>query len=78
MNCLAVAASGPVEKINDFKKSNILVLDGCNEDCGKKIMNTRGITHFKYLRLTDLGHEKGKTIINSSIINSIYKTAANL
>lgn len=75
MNCLAVAASGSEEKVLEFKKSDILVIDGCNEDCGKKIMAARGITDFKYLRLTDLGYEKGKTPINQETIKAVYSKA---
>lgn len=41
MNCLTVAATGTDEKIEAFKKCNILVIDGCTEDCGKKIMAMR-------------------------------------
>ncbi|MBN1598453.1 MAG: putative zinc-binding protein [Bacteroidales bacterium] len=55
MNCLTLAATGTKEIIDEFKNSNILVIDGCNEDCGKKIMVMIGI-NYMYLRLTDLGY----------------------
>jgi uncharacterized metal-binding protein len=73
MNCLAVAASGTDEKIDEFKDCNLLVIDGCDEDCGKKIMANRGIENYKYLRLTDLGYEKGKTTPNNDVIKKIYE-----
>lgn len=75
MNCLTVAATGSDEKIAEFKKSNILVIDGCTEDCGKKIMAMRGITDYKYLRLTDLGYEKGKTPTSQDTVKEIYEKA---
>jgi len=75
MNCLTVAATGTSEKIEEFKKCNILVIDGCTEDCGKKIMAMRGITDYRYLRLTDLGCEKGKTLTSKAIIKAIYEKA---
>ncbi|MBN2519734.1 MAG: putative zinc-binding protein [Bacteroidales bacterium] len=75
MNCLTVAATGTEEKIEEFKKSNILVIDGCSEDCGKKIMAMRGITDYSYLRLTDMGYEKGKTPISQDTIKDIYNKA---
>ena len=75
MNCLTVAATGTPEKIEEFKKCNILVIDGCTEDCGKKIMAMRGITDYRYLRLTDLGCEKGKTLTSKAIIKAIYEKA---
>jgi uncharacterized metal-binding protein len=76
MNCLTVAATGTPEKIEEFKKCNILVIDGCTEDCGKKIMAMRGITDYRYLRLTDLGYEKYKTPVTEEIIRAVYEKAA--
>jgi uncharacterized metal-binding protein len=73
MNCLTVAATGTEEKINEFKKCNILVIDGCSEDCGKKIMAMRGISDYKYLRLTDLGYEKYNTPVTAEIIKAVYE-----
>jgi len=75
MNCLTVAATGTEEKIEKFKKSNILVIDGCNEDCGRKIMAMREITDYNYLRLTDLGYEKGKTPATQETITTVYEKA---
>jgi uncharacterized metal-binding protein len=75
MNCLTVVATGTEEKINEFRKCNILVIDGCTEDCGKKIMAMRGITDYRYLRLTDLGYEKGKTLTSQEIIKAVYEKA---
>jgi len=75
MNCLTVAATGTEEKIEEFKKCNILVIDGCTEDCGKKIMVMRGITDYRYLRLTDLGYKKGKTPTSTKTIKAVYDKA---
>ncbi|MBN1950045.1 MAG: hypothetical protein JW801_02525 [Bacteroidales bacterium] len=75
MNCLTVAATGTEEKIDEFKKCNILIIDGCTEDCGRKIMEMRGITDYRYLRLTDLGYEKGKTPTSQEIIQIVYEKA---
>ena len=75
MNCLTVAATGTEQKIEEFKKCNILVIDGCTEDCGKKIMTMRGITDYRYLRLTDLGYEKYKTPVTAEIVKTVYEKA---
>lgn len=75
MNCLTVVATGTDEKIEEFKTKNILVLDGCNEDCGKKIMAQRGIEDYRYLRLTDLGYEKGKTPTTQETVKAVYEKA---
>jgi uncharacterized metal-binding protein len=73
MSCLALFATCPEEKIDEFKTRSILVIDGCNEDCGKKVMKQRGISDYNYLRITDLGFEKGKTPITQEIIQKIHQ-----
>ena len=78
MNCLAVAASGTKEQIDLFRNSDLLVIDGCNEDCGRKIMEEKMITQYKYLRLTDMGYEKGKTEPSSMTIKEIFKKAERI
>ena len=75
MNCLTVAATGTDEKVEEFKQCNILVIDGCSEDCGRKIMKMRGIDDYNYLRLTDLGYEKGKTSTSGKVINQVCDKA---
>ncbi len=72
MSCLALVASGNQEKIASFKKSNVLVIDGCPEDCGKKVMDKAGIANYKYARLSDMGYEKGKTPTTQDTIESVY------
>jgi len=78
MNCLTVAVTGSEEKVEEFKKCNILVIDGCSEDCGKKIMKQRNIENYNYLRITDLGYEKGKTLTSQDVVNEIYKKAETI
>ncbi len=73
MSCLALFATCSDEQISNFKNKEIKVIDGCNLDCGKKIMQQRGIEKYDYIRLTDLGYEKGKTLANKENINEIYK-----
>ncbi|NQU81705.1 MAG: hypothetical protein HQ543_09325, partial [Bacteroidetes bacterium] len=63
------------EKINEFKQNNFLVIDGCSEDCAKKIMEQKGISDYNYLRITDLGYEKGKTPIDQKTVMAIYEKA---
>lgn len=60
MNCLAAVGAGVKPTIDMFKEANLLLLDGCPIDCGKKILDNAGITNYKYLRMTDLGFIKGK------------------
>ncbi len=72
MNCLAVVGAGITNSIATFKKSNVLVIDGCPVDCGKKIMNQARIKEHSYLRVTDLGYEKGKTEVSDAIIQVVF------
>lgn len=63
------------KSIEQLKKNNILMLDGCPVDCGKKILDNAGFTDYKYLRITDLGYKKGQTPINEEVINNVYEMA---
>jgi len=75
MNCLAVVGAGIEKSIEDFKKKNILMLDGCPIDCGKQILDKAGFKDYKYLRVTDLGYKKGQTPVNEEVIKNVYDTA---
>lgn len=75
MNCLAVVGAGIEKSIEDFKKKNILMLDGCPIDCGKQILNKHGFTDYKYMRITDLGFKKGQTPVTEDVIKDIYEKA---
>lgn len=72
MSCMALFSSCSDEKIHEFKSQDILVIDGCDEDCGRKVMEQRGITEYTYLRITDLGFEKGKTTTSLESVNMVY------
>lgn len=75
MNCLAVVGAGINNSIETFKKSKLLVIDGCPIDCGKKIMDQAGIEKYTYLRITDLGFEKGKTTVSKKTVQAVFDTA---
>jgi len=38
----------------------VLLVDGCDKDCGKQVMAQCGIEDYRYVRVTDLGIEKAK------------------
>jgi uncharacterized metal-binding protein len=73
MNCLAAVGAGIKPTIEAFKNANLLLLDGCPVDCGKKILDQAGITEYNYVRMTDLGYKKGETPVTEEIINSVYE-----
>lgn len=73
MSCLALFATCSDEMIEDFKQKEILVIDGCNVDCAKKIMKQRGITDYSYLRITDLGLAKGQAPANTENVQKVFE-----
>jgi uncharacterized metal-binding protein len=75
MNCLAVVGASIEKSIEDFKKKNILVIDGCPIDCGKKIMDKNEFKNYNYIRVTDLGYKKGQTPVSDNVINAVFEMA---
>ena len=78
MHCLAVVGAGIDATTGDLKKTNLLVIDGCNCDCGKKIVEKAGFNDYYYLRITDLGFQKNRTGVTGSSIQSVYKIPSRL
>lgn len=75
LNCLAVVGAGIEKSISEFKTKNLLMLDGCPVDCGKRILDNAGFTDYKYLRVTDLGFKKGQTPVTEEVVNAVYDKA---
>lgn len=75
MNCLAVIGAGIEKSIESFKSKEILIIDGCPVDCGKRMMEKYNFTNYKYLRITDLGFKKGETPVTNEVLNSVYQKA---
>ena len=62
MYCLAGIGGGVEDIVANAKSaSTILVIDGCPKDCAKLTMEKGGFKNFTFLRLSDMGMEKGKT-----------------
>ena len=78
MKCLAFIGGGIQEMIDSVKGTNILVIDGCNLDCGKLTMEKNGISDFCYLRLTDLGYIKGHTPASRNTVKQITELAVSI
>jgi len=58
--------------------SAVLVIDGCPLDCAKKTMENAGFNRFAYLRLSDLGMEKGRTPVTDESISGVVQAAKQL
>ncbi|MEA5006995.1 MAG: putative zinc-binding protein [Rikenellaceae bacterium] len=72
MSCLATLGAGLGKPYDDLNKKNILILDGCPVDCGKKILENAGVTGYKYVRISDFGYKKGETPVNDGVISKVY------
>lgn len=60
--CLAGIGAGLSTFIESTKAAaGVLAIDGCSVECAKKLLEKNGITGFEYIRVTDMGMEKGKT-----------------
>lgn len=75
MNCLAAVGADVKPTIEMFKEADLLLIDGCAVDCGKKILDNAGINNYKYLRMTDLGYTKGQTPVTKEIVDLVYEKA---
>jgi len=78
MNCLAAVGAGIKTTIEAFQVAEVLVLDGCAVNCGKKMFDSAGIQDYSYLRLTDLGYSKGKTPVETSALDAIYEAVLQI
>ena len=79
MFCLA-GVGGQVEGIVQKSKaaSRILAIDGCSLDCTKKCLERAGIANFTYVRVTDLGFEKGKSPATDENVDKVAQAASTL
>lgn len=69
MSCIAAIGAGIPDITAKVKCADqILVIDGCDKNCGKVIMEDAGIFNFKHLLLLDLGLKKGESPINEERI----------
>ena len=75
MNCLAVIGAGIEKSIKNFKTKNLLIIDGCPTNCGKKMMEQHNFTNYKHLQITDLGLKKGSTPVTDENIQKVYDQA---
>lgn len=75
MSCLAVIGADIQTSIESFKTKNLLVIDGCPIDCGKRMMKNHHFENYIHLRLTDLGYKKGSTPVSEETVNTVYEHA---
>ena len=78
MKCLAFIGGGIQDMIDSVKDTNMLVIDGCNLDCGKLTMEKNGISDFCHMRLTDLGYVKGQTPASAEVVHDILSQLSSI
>jgi uncharacterized metal-binding protein len=56
--------------------SKIVVIDGCDKDCARKILDKAGFTDHAHIELGALSMEKAKTPVTSENIEKVANVAA--
>jgi len=79
MYCLTGVGAGLSGFIESTKAAaKVLVIDGCPTDCAKKCLEKYGIADFAWIRVTDMGMEKGKSPIDDKRIDIITSKGREL
>lgn len=78
MSCLAKVAARDKTLLNLLQANETLVIDGCNIECAKKIMEEAWLTNYRYVKLTDLDFVKDTNSDSTTIINKVYNHINNL
>jgi uncharacterized metal-binding protein len=60
------------------KASSLLAIDGCPLDCAKKTLEKAGFCNVTHIRVTDLGMDKGKTLISGENISVVRNKAQSV
>lgn len=79
MYCLAGIGADLGQFIQTSKDaSEVLVIDGCSVDCARSLMEKNGFSGFKYMRITDLGLEKGQSPATDASVETAAAHARSL
>jgi uncharacterized metal-binding protein len=79
MYCLAGVGGGIDSMIDTARNSaGALLIDGCPQDCAKKVMDTHGLTNYRHMRVTDVGLKKGKSPANEENVGKAVQAAQKL
>jgi uncharacterized metal-binding protein len=72
MYCLA-GIGARVEHIvaNTEMAESLIAIDGCENDCGRKMLEAAGFRPALHIRITDLGMEKGNTPVTPERVQDV-------
>jgi len=79
MFCLAGVGGrvgGILEKTRNADR--ILAIDGCPLDCARQTLEVANVRSYTHMRVTDLGMEKGMTIVERETIDKVADHAVAL
>lgn len=76
MRCLALVGADDQPIINSLNKGNVLVIDGCSQECGKKILEKASVSNYQHVRLDDWGYKKGQSEATPERVNELCKRVA--
>lgn len=54
----------------------LLAIDGCPQDCARKVLEAAGFPAIKHVRVTDLGLAKGKSPADAAAVDRVVRAAA--
>jgi len=78
MCCVAAIGAGIPDIVEKaLGASKIVVIDGCDHDCAKKIMEKAGLMDFAYVQLQLLDMEKGETPVTDENIAKVAAVAVD-
>lgn len=79
MACLVGIGGGIEDQLDKARAaSTILVIDGCETGCGKKIFEQAGFDRFHHLRLNDLGLQRGESPVTEERIQFVAEEGKKL
>lgn len=79
MSCLAGVAGGVDMMLQALAAAPaVVVLDGCDYECGRKVMEKGGFPDFHQLRLDQMGMKRGETPVTGENVQRVVGEAARL
>lgn len=79
MSCLAGVAGGVDMMLQALAAAPaVLVLDGCDSECGRKVMEKAGFSDFLLLRLDQMGMKRGETPVTGENVQRVVNAGAKL
>jgi uncharacterized metal-binding protein len=79
MYCLAgVGARIPSFVESTKAATKVLVIDGCPQECARKMMELAGVKGFVHLKLAEMGFTKGATRVTPALIQQVADKGAQL